>query len=76
MAVRGPDERTCASANLWVSGISLSRCLVQDGVRVASSEYLWGKLLVCVTPLEIGLGIRQLGLQPWAVLLVFAGVVG
>ena len=76
MAVRDPDEPTCASANLWVRGISLARCWVQDGVRVSISEYLRGKLLVCVTPLEIGLGIRLLGLQPWVVLLVFAGVIG
>ena len=44
--------------------------------RVSSSEYLRGKLLVCVTPLEIGLGIRRLGQQPWGVLLVSAGVIG
>ena len=76
VAVRDPDEPTCASANLWVSGISLARCWVQDGAQVSSSEYLRVKLLVCVTPLEIGLGIRRLGLQPWAVLFVFAGVIG
>ena len=76
MAVRDRDEPTCASANLWVSGISLARCWVQDGAQVSSSEYLRVKLLVCVTPLEIGLGIRRLGLQPWAVLFVFAGVIG
>ena len=76
MAVRDPDEPTCASANLWVSGISLARCWVQDGVQVLISEHLRGKLLVCETPLKIGLGIRRLGLQHWAVLLVFAGVIG
>ena len=63
------------SANLWVSGISLASCWVQDGARVSSSEYLRGKLLVCATLLEIRLGIRRLGLLVF-VLLVFAGVIG
>ena len=59
-------QRTCGH---WAIGISLARCWVQDEARVSSSEYLRGKLLVCVTPLEIGL-------QLWAVLLVSAGVIG
>ena len=45
-------------------------------MQVSSTEYLRGKIRVCVTPLEIGLGIRRLGLQPWAVLVVFAGEIG
>ena len=69
MSVRDPDEPV-GKRNLdcEVLGIGWG--------QVSNSEYLRGKLLVRVTLSEIGLGIRRLGLQPWAVLLVFAGVIG
>ena len=63
MAVRDPDEPSCASANLWVSGIWLARCWVPTGWwrKCQVVRTFRGKLLVCVTCLEIGLGIRRLG---------------